>query len=69
MGDYSKAVPLLLVYNLVFILPLIVIIVMAYFGTTSERLEAWRKKHRGLMRLVVGLFLVALGGYMISTLI
>ena len=68
-GDYSEAVPLLLLYNLVFVLPLIVIVIMAYFGTASEKLEAWRKEHRGLMRLVVGFFLVALGGYMISTLI
>lgn len=68
-GAYASAVPLLLFYNLVFILPLIVIVAMAYFGTASEKLEAWRKEHRGLMRLVVGIFLVALGVYMISTLI
>ena len=68
-GAYSAAVPMLLFYNLIFILPLIVIVSMAYFGTSSDKLEIWRKDHRGLMRLVVGLFLVALGGYMVSTLI
>ncbi|MEK7118191.1 MAG: hypothetical protein AAB869_01130 [Patescibacteria group bacterium] len=68
-GAYASAVPLLLFYNLVFILPLIVIVVMAYLGTASEKLEVWRKEHRGFMRLLVGFFLVALGVYMISTLI
>ena len=64
-GNYSQGIPLLLLYNFIFILPLFVIIGLAYFGKSSKLLEKWRKKHRGLMRLAVGLFLVALGGYMI----
>jgi cytochrome c biogenesis protein CcdA len=67
-GSYSTAVPLILLYNLIFILPLFVIIGVAYFGTSSKRLEQWRKKHRGGMRLLVGLFLLALGLYMIYSL-
>jgi cytochrome c biogenesis protein CcdA len=64
-GDYSVAVPYLLIYNFVFILPLLVVIAVAYFGTESARLEELRQKHRGLMRLGIGLFLIALGLYMI----
>lgn len=64
-GQYSQGLPLLLLYNLIFILPLFVIIGFVYFGQTSETLERWRKEHRGLMRLGIGLFLLALGGYMI----
>ncbi|MEK7122214.1 MAG: hypothetical protein AAB807_01420 [Patescibacteria group bacterium] len=67
-GKYALAVPFLLIYNFVFILPLIVIISLAYLGTSSERLEIWRKKHRALMRLFIGLFLVCLGFYMIYSL-
>lgn len=67
-GDYSKAVPLLLIYNLIFIIPLIVVILISYYGTASEKLEAWRQENRGLMRLVVGLFLVTLGFYMLYSL-
>lgn len=66
-GNYAQGIPLLLLYNLIFILPLFVIIGVAYFGKSSQKLEAWRKKHRGLMRLAVGLFLLALGGLMIYT--
>jgi len=64
-GDYSTAIPLLLLYNLIFILPLLVIIGLVYAGHTSKTLEKWRKEHRGLMRLGIGLFLLALGAYMI----
>jgi len=68
-GNYTSGIPLLLLYNLVFIAPLFVIITLAYFGKSSNIMEKWRKKHRGLMRLAVGLFLVALGGYMIYTIL
>ncbi len=67
-GLYTQAVPLLLLYNLVFVLPLLFIIGLSYFGTSSEKLEIWRKKHRGLMRLTVGIFLLILGFYMIYSL-
>lgn len=64
-GSYAEAIPLLLLYNFVFVLPLLVVIFVAYFGTASEKIEAWRQRHRELMRLVMGLFLIALGAYMI----
>ncbi|RJQ13456.1 hypothetical protein C4553_03685 [Candidatus Parcubacteria bacterium] len=67
-GAYTSAVPLLLLYNFVFVLPLFIIIGIAYFGTSSDRLETWRKEHRGIMRLGVGIFLIALGLYMIYSL-
>jgi cytochrome c biogenesis protein CcdA len=66
-GNYTQGIPLLLLYNFIFILPLFVIIGIAYFGKSSNAMEKWRKKHRGAMRLAVGIFLLALGGYMIYT--
>ena len=65
-GDYSSGIPMLLLYNLIFILPLFVIIALVYLGHTSHKLEKWRKEHRGLMRLGVGLFLLAFGAYLIN---
>ncbi|MBI4143487.1 hypothetical protein HY487_01230, partial [Candidatus Woesearchaeota archaeon] len=64
-GQYTQGVPLLLLYNLIFILPLFVIVGLVYFWHTSKTLEKWRKENRGLMRLGIGLFLLALGFYMI----
>jgi len=66
-GNYAQGIPLLLLYNFIFILPLFIIIGVAYFGKSSKVLEAWRMKHRGLMRLAVGIFLIALGALMIYT--
>lgn len=66
-GFYAQAVPLLLLYNFIFILPLIIIVAVAYFGTRSDKLEQWRKKHRGFMRLAVGLLLIGLGIYILYT--
>ena len=68
-GNISEGIPLLLLYNLVFILPLFVIIGLVYAGGASEKMEEWRKEHRGLMRLLIGLFLLALGLYMLWTVI
>jgi len=64
-GNFAQGVPLLLLYNLVFILPLLVMIAVAYFGKSSKALEAWRQENKGLMRLAIGLFLIILGAYMI----
>lgn len=67
-GAFASAVPLLLLYNLIFVIPMFVIIGIAFFGTSSEALESWRKEHRGVMRLGIGIFLLLLGFYMIYSL-
>lgn len=50
----------LLLYNLIFILPLLLIIFLAYKGTSLKVIEKWRRKRRPLMRLLIGLFLIGL---------
>lgn len=67
-GYVAKALPYLLLYNFVFIAPLLIVIAFSYFGTSSETLENWRKQHRGLMRLGIGVFLLILGCYMVWSL-
>lgn len=64
-GDYASGIPLLLFYNLIFVLPLFFIVWLVYSGQTTKSLEKWRQEHRGLMRLGIGLFLLALGAYML----
>ncbi|HLD86462.1 MAG TPA: hypothetical protein VJB12_00190 [Candidatus Nanoarchaeia archaeon] len=68
-GDLAAGIPLLLLYNFIFILPLFFIIGLVYVGHTSKSLEGWRKEHRGTMRLAVGLLLLGLGAYMIWAII
>jgi len=57
----------LFMYNVIFILPLVVILFAFQRGLTAEKMEAWRKKHRKLMRVAIGGLLLFLGGWMIMT--
>src|SRR3989338_6934721 len=56
---------LLVIYNLLFVLPLVVILLLIHRGGQTEKFEMWRKKYRGYMRLAIGLLLIGLGGWMI----
>ncbi|MGC9048609.1 MAG: cytochrome c biogenesis CcdA family protein [Patescibacteria group bacterium] len=55
----------LLLYNLIFVLPLLIILAVVYFGSSSAKLETWRMKYRRWMRLLAGLFLMVLGVLML----
>ena len=55
------ALPYLLVYNFIFVLPLIVIMFIIYFGMKAEHIERWRESRKNVMRLILGLVLVGLG--------
>lgn len=67
-GSYAQAMPLLLLYNFIFIIPLFFIIGISYFGG-GEKMKLWRDKHKGSMRLGIGIVLIALGIYMIVSLL
>ncbi|MEM2088948.1 MAG: cytochrome c biogenesis protein [Thermoproteota archaeon] len=60
---------LLLLYNLIFVLPLIVIILLVYFGRSVMEIDAWRIEKRRYMRLLAGILLLTVGIAMISGLI
>lgn len=51
----------LVFYNLIFVLPLVIILFAVYRGVSPEQLEKWRVQKRTWMRLVMGLVLVGLG--------
>lgn len=62
---FYQALPYLLLYNLVFIVPLIAVIYIIYTGTGVKKVENWRKKNRKMARLFMGLFLIGLGSVLI----
>jgi cytochrome c biogenesis protein CcdA/glutaredoxin len=69
LGDrmtFIEGVPYLLLYNLIFVLPLILILIIMYWGGTPERLEAFRTGSRRGVRLVMGIVMIALGAAMLS---
>lgn len=53
----------LLVYNFIFVLPLIVLTYLVYRGTSTERLQNWTVSNRRYMKLISGLLLVGLATY------
>lgn len=57
---------LLILYNFLFILPLIIILFLVYHSGQTEHLENWRKKYRKHMRLAIGLLLLLLGWWMVA---
>ena len=59
------AVLLLALYNLVFILPLIVIVGIVLLGGKIYDVKRWKIKYRGYMRLAMGLILIFLAWLLI----
>lgn len=60
-----QAVGYLLVYNLMFVLPLIIILLAVIFGMKAEHIENFRQSKKGWMKLLMGLVLLALGVFML----
>lgn len=56
---------LLLLYNVIFVLPLIVILVMVAAGTKVSMVAKWKEESKGTMRLWLGLLLIGLGWLLI----
>ena len=57
----SKTALYLLLYNLLYALPLFVILTIVYKETAPEDLEEWRKGKRKYMKLIGGLVMLAMG--------
>ncbi|MEI6292608.1 MAG: cytochrome c biogenesis CcdA family protein [Methanomicrobiales archaeon] len=53
--------PLLVLYNILFVLPLIIILAIVYFGLPPERIESWRTENRVIVRLGMGCLMIAIG--------
>ncbi len=57
---------LLLLYNFIFVLPLLIILLLVYFGIAKvQDVKQWKQDNRGYMRLAVGLLLIVLGWVLI----
>lgn len=56
---------LMLIYNVIFVMPLVVITIMVALGTRLHSVKKWKQESRGLMRLAIGLLLISLGWLLI----
>lgn len=61
VGFDATIVSYLLLYNFIFVLPLIVILALTYFGVSTKRIKNMKQSGRKWMRLAAGLVMVALG--------
>ncbi|MDD1703722.1 MAG: GAP family protein [Methanoregula sp.] len=62
-----QGLPYLFLYNFVFVLPLIIILLVVAFGMDPEKADAWRLQHRRTLRLIVGLTMIALGVFILAS--
>jgi len=58
----------LLLYNLMFVLPLMVVFVLAYFGTTSQQLGLFIHRHTATVKLATAGLFVLLAAWMVASL-
>jgi len=56
---------LLVLYNVIFVSPLLVILVLVVSGVKLQAIKMWKQDNRGTMRLFIGLLLIALGWLLI----
>jgi len=63
----AEGIPLLLVYNVFFVLPLVLILCAVVFGLPLERVDRWRQEHRRAVRIIMGLVLLGLGVLLIRS--
>jgi len=57
----TTAIWYLAFYNLIFVLPLIIITLLFIFGFEAETLQSWLEKHKRKSRAIMGIVLLAIG--------
>src|SRR4030042_3676576 len=58
---FAKALAYLILYNVIFILPMLAIVLLIYYGLSPEKDENWRKQKLRLLHLIAGVILLGLG--------
>ncbi len=65
----AQAIAYLLLYNLMFIVPLVVVFIMAYYGTTSKDLTAFLQRRAAAVKLGMTLLFVSLAVWLGASLL
>jgi cytochrome c biogenesis protein CcdA len=60
----ARAAVALLAYNVVFVVPLIIIFLMVYFGTTSKQLLNWMNRRAATVKLGTGVLFLLLAAWL-----
>jgi cytochrome c biogenesis protein CcdA len=65
----ASAVLYLVLYNVVFVLPLLVILLLAVYGVSASKFEAWFVKNVARTKLVMTVLFLILGGLLVAQLL
>jgi len=68
-GLRTRATLALLLYNLMFVLPLVVVFLLVYCGTTSQQLLAWMKRHAASVKLATAVLFLVLSGWLVYSVV
>lgn len=61
-STFAASIPLLLLYNVFFVLPLLIITAILYFGFFSvEKANEWKENNLRVLHLIAGIVMLALG--------
>lgn len=64
--DIAKTIPLLIVYNLIFVSPMLIITLAMYFGSTRMgKIEEWRKNNLRTLHAITAGLMLFIGGYLL----
>ena len=65
----GRAIFSLVLYNLMFIIPLIVVFILAFYGTTSRQLTEFLRKHAAAVKLGMAALFIALAAWLVRSLL
>ncbi|MDD1744276.1 MAG: hypothetical protein LUQ20_00455, partial [Candidatus Methanoperedens sp.] len=60
-------IPYLLLYNFIFVLPLIIMVFIAYYGVKAEKIQTWVENNKKWMRLAAGIVMIGLALYLLNS--
>lgn len=64
--NMGKTLPLLILYNFIFVLPMLIITCLMYFGSARMgKMEAWRQKNLRLLHAIAAGIMLFIGSYLI----
>jgi cadmium resistance protein CadD (predicted permease) len=56
---------MLILYNVIFVMPLVIILLLVLFGIKVQNIQKWKQANKAYMRLITGFVLIALGWLLI----
>ncbi len=65
----GQALLYLVLYNLMFIVPLIIVFILAYYGTTSKQFTEFLRKHAGAVKIGMAIVFLILAAWLIFSLL